>query len=343
MRQTGLGRAAAVVCGGLLAVAGLGVGGIPAATLEGAAAPQALPDEVEGRWDARLDRSDRLDDGGDWRLHLTGDRNDWGTGASDDLERRLLAAVADDGSLAFTLDAPAGAVQMEGRVGADDGAGNFTFRPRRDFVAAVAREGLDTGRVDTETLLAAALHEVDPASAGALRRAGAAPDDLGDLIAAAIFRVDTTFIAEIRALGYDLDLDDYLAFRIHDVTPDFIRSVRGWGLGDPSADDLIAFRIHEVTEAFVRETRGWAGDDLVGRELIAFRIHDVTEAFVRSMEEAGVPPEDSDQAVAFRIHGVTPELVRQMEAAGFDDLDGDDLVRIRIHRLDRKLGGGGGA
>lgn len=305
---------------------------------EAAPVTQELPESAEGRWDVRLHRQDG---GSEWRFRLDATRSDWGTGAPDAVERRLLAAVDGDGRLDVELDAPAGVVRLDGRVGERDGMGGFTFRPRPGFVTALEAEGLEVGRVDTETLLAAALHEVEPASVGALRRAGAAPDDLGELIGAAIFQVDTTFIAEIRALGYDLDLDDLMAFRIHDVTPDFIRSVRGWGIGDPSADDLLAFRIHEVDEDFVRGTRGWAGDDLDARDLVAFRIHGVTEAFVRSMEEAGVAPDDAHQAVAFRIHGVTPELVREMEAAGFEDLDGDDLIRIRIHGLDRKRSGGG--
>lgn len=321
---------------GLAMAAALGTAGTAAAS----AAPldQEAPEVSEGRWDARVHRDG---EGSEWRFRLDGTRSDWGTGAPEALERRLLAAVGADGRLDFELDAPAGMIRLDGRMDDRDGMGGFTFRPAPGFVAAVERAGLEVRRADTETLLAAALHEVDPASAGALRRAGAAPDDLGDLIAAAIFQVDTTFIAEIRALGYDLDLDDFLAFRIHDVTPEFIRAVRGWGIGEPSADDLLAFRIHEIDEDFVRDTRGWAGDDLDRDDLVAFRIHGVTEAFVRSMEEAGVPPEDASQAVAFRIHGVTPELVREMEAAGFEDLDGDDLIRIRIHGLDRKRRGGG--
>ncbi|MCI0571142.1 MAG: 4-hydroxy-3-methylbut-2-enyl diphosphate reductase, partial [Myxococcaceae bacterium] len=58
---------------------------------------------------------------------------------------------------------------------------------------------------------------------------------------------------EVRELGFrDIEREQLVTFRIHGVTPAFIREMRELGYENISADDLVQLRIHGVDSKFVR-------------------------------------------------------------------------------------------
>ena len=60
-----------------------------------------------------------------------------------------------------------------------------------------------------------------------------------------IHGVTTEFVKELRGLGYNnVPVDGLVKMRIHGVTPDFIRDVNAAGFKNMSADDLVDFSIH---------------------------------------------------------------------------------------------------
>lgn len=328
-----------------------------------AQAPQALDGTWTSRWKDGAERpwvQMRVDDGRRWSMTLPEAEVD-----------RLVASEGPAGEVGLVLDRLAGRLEMEGMLSGERGRGIFTFRPDPAFAGAMDGAGIRVD--DADDHLVAAMHDIRPSSATRLRDAGFAAIDFGDVVGAHIFQVDTTWIRELRELGVDGDLDDFIAFRIHGVTPEFVRDVRSWDIGEVDEDDLVAFRIHGVNREFVgqiaewnlgeigtddliafrihgvsrdfaNEVRGWGLGEADGDDLVALRIHGVSGEFVASMRDAGVPPADLDQAIAFRIHGVDPELVTDLEEMGFEELDGDDLIKVKIHGFDRMLrrrGGGG--
>lgn len=69
--------------------------------------------------------------------------------------------------------------------------------------------------------------------------------------------------------GDESDLEQLVAFRVHGVTPEFIRSIRSAGYL-PDADELVSMRIHGVTPEYIAELRllgvpGLRAGDLAGR------------------------------------------------------------------------------
>ena len=153
-----------------------------------------------------------------------------------------------------------------------------------------------------------------------------------DLFSLALHDVSTDFIRSMRSEGFDVSVEKYLSMRIFDVTPEYIREMRALGYKDITADKLIETRIHKVTPEYIRKMRA-AGWDLPLNKLVASRIHGATPEFAAQMARLGYGDLDHDDLVSFRIHRVTPEFIEELRKAGYDKIDADDLVSMRIHRV----------
>ena len=154
-----------------------------------------------------------------------------------------------------------------------------------------------------------------------------------DLLHLAIHDVSTEFIRSMKAEGYDESLDQYLAMRIFRVNPVLVREFRSIGFAKLDAEDLISSQIHGATPAFIREMRAAGFNKLDLEGFVASRIHGVTPQFAKEMAELGYKDLDFDDLTAFRIHGVTSEFVRELSTLGYRNIDSDDLVAMRIHRV----------
>jgi hypothetical protein len=139
-----------------------------------------------------------------------------------------------------------------------------------------------------------------------------------------------SYIAGMKAAGLgDLSVDQLIAMKIHDITPEYVRGLHDQGL-HPNADDLVAMRIHGVTPEYVHDVRG-LGLNPDQDQLVAMKIHQIDADYVQGMKEAGIPA-NVDELVALKIHGATPGEVRGFHEQGLQP-DADNLVAMRIHNV----------
>ena len=232
--------------------------------------------------------SHHFDTSSDWALtDLRG--LDWTTTAKHDVH--------------FSVVRDAGAIDCQGFVQEQRGAGLFTFTPNPQYVQEMQKLGYSFR------------------------------DD--QLFSAATFDVSFEFARALKVLGVQgLDAEKLMAFRIHGVNPEFVRELRSEGLKAADAEKLIAFRIHGVTPEFVKGLR--AAGVSVGNEeqLVAFRIHGVSPQFVGDLSHLGYSHPPAEQLIALRIHGVTPEYIESLRSKGLHDLTLEQLVNMRIHGVD---------
>jgi hypothetical protein len=207
----------------------------------------------------------------------------------------------------FELIRDAGTIHFTGTFSDGDGVGRFTFEPSRGYASALKQLGV-SGEIDDED----------------------------DLFGLAMSDVSIAFIREMQSLGYRETLDQYRAFRIHGVNPQFVRDLRGLGYDSLSADDLVAFRIHGVSPQFIREMKD-LGYSVSADQLVAFRIHGASPEFVRGMKDLGVRGLDADEIVALRIHGATVDYVRELADLGYKNLSSEELVSMRIHGVSTRF------
>ena len=250
--------------------------------------------------------------------------------------------AASSAPVRFELRREAGTIAFDGTFAKGNGAGQFHFTPQPAALDAIRNLGID----------------MEPEK----KRKERSEEDT--LFTLAIFDVSTTFIRTMIAEGFKVSLDQYVAMRIFDVTPEYIHEMRSLGFRDIDDDDLIATRIHGVTPQYIRETRaaGWdldldelqatrihgatpefaaamkrLGYDLSQKDLVAFRIHGVTPEFIESMRKLGYSDLTAKQLVTMRIHGVTPKFIAEVEQAGYVKVPVDKLVAMRIHGIDGKM------
>lgn len=144
----------------------------------------------------------------------------------------------------------------------------------------------------------------------------------------------TSYLNEMNAAGLEsADVDQIIAMRIHDVTPEYVREMRVAGLA-AEVPVLIAMKIHDITPAYAAEIRS-LGFKPAPQDLVAMKIHGVTPEYVKGMRDLGVDA-DAHDIIALKTHEVSPQYVKQMRAAGFDP-DTHELIAMRIQDVTPKF------
>jgi beta-lactamase regulating signal transducer with metallopeptidase domain len=172
-----------------------------------------------------------------------------------------------------------------------------------------------------------------PATGGSyidgMTAAGLSNLTVDQLIALKIQDVTPEYVRGLLAQGMRPDVEHIVAMRIQGVTPEYVHDLREMGL-DPDENKLIALKIQGVTPDYVRALHD-LGLQPDPQELVALRIQDVSVDYVRDIHALDLKP-NVHQFVAMRIQDVTPEYVHGLQAAGFK-FDVEDLIRAKIQDI----------
>jgi len=136
-----------------------------------------------------------------------------------------------------------------------------------------------------------------------------------------------SYIEEMKAAGLgDLTVDQLIAMKVQDVTPEYLRELRDLGL-HLDAEKLIAMRVQDITPEYVRELKA-SGLNPDENHLISLKIQGADAEYYRGIKEAGIDP-DVDHLISLKIQGVTPEYVRALRAAGLA-VTVDQVISLKI-------------
>jgi beta-lactamase regulating signal transducer with metallopeptidase domain len=143
----------------------------------------------------------------------------------------------------------------------------------------------------------------------------------------------STYIDRMKAAGYDVDLDKYIAMKMQGVTPEFAQQMAQAGFGKLSADDLIACRIHGVSPEAIAQMKQMGFEVKSVQDAVSFRIFNVTPEFISGMKSAGFDHLTPQQVIALRVQGVTPEYAQEITKE-FPGATVEDLIKTRIFHID---------
>src|ERR1044072_964635 len=207
--------------------------------------------------------------------------------------------VMNGGPVHFSLVREAGTVECEGSFQDQKGSGTFPFTANQAFVSAMKSRGFDfeketenkyEGRHEPENrLFAAATLNVTTTLADDLLSAGFKLD-VGDLFKAAIFKIDSNFMREMKATGFpNLDMDDLVKARIFHIDAEFVRQAAQMGFDKQPFEHLVKMSIFKITPQFVAEIRDEGLTGLSIEEVVKLKIFNIDAEAIRKAKAEGVP------------------------------------------------------
>jgi beta-lactamase regulating signal transducer with metallopeptidase domain/uncharacterized protein YnzC (UPF0291/DUF896 family) len=137
----------------------------------------------------------------------------------------------------------------------------------------------------------------------------------------------TSYIDAMKAAGLnDLTIDQLIALKTQDVTPEYVKELQDQGL-HPDANTLIAMRVQDISPDYVRGLHD-AGLNPDQNQLIALKVQGADGAYYRAMKEAGLQP-DVNTLIGMKVQDVTPEYVREIRAAGLA-VNANQVIGLKV-------------
>jgi uncharacterized protein YnzC (UPF0291/DUF896 family) len=137
----------------------------------------------------------------------------------------------------------------------------------------------------------------------------------------------SSYIDAMKSAGLgDLRVDQLIALKTEDVTPEFVRGLREQGL-HPDVDNLMAMRNQGITPEYIADLRA-VGLNPDMNQIIGLRVQGADGKYYRAMKEAGLDA-DVNQLIAMKVQGVTPEYVRELRANGLNP-NVDQVIALKV-------------
>lgn len=140
------------------------------------------------------------------------------------------------------------------------------------------------------------------------------------------------YIDRMKAAGYDVDLDKYVAMKVQDITPEYAADMAKLAGKKPTADELIAMKVQGITPDYVSKMRADGYDTSIDK-YIAMKVQDVTPEYADSMAKAGFGKPSVDDLIAMKVQGVTPDYVAKLRADGIEVNNFHDVISYRIFNV----------
>lgn len=198
-----------------------------------------------------------------------------------------------------------------------------------DYIAAIAAAGY---KEDIDKYIGMKIQGVTPEYAENMSKLGFGKLTADQLMASKIQGVDASYIAEIKAAGYNVDIDKFIGMKIQGVTPEYARQMEQLGFGKLNADDLIASKIQGVTPEYVAQLKRDGLEVKSIHDAISYRIFNVSPEFIAQMKAAGFGDLTHDQLMALRTQDVTPEYAKSIRQQ-YPGATVDDIVKTKIFNI----------
>ena len=255
---------------------------------------------ITGRWTASTyDNPGRINLNFDRRTERGGRSQHGQTYDFSDLQGLTAEQARAGGLVRFSLSREAGRIDCEGSFQNGKGSGTFVFTGNQSFLAAMKSRGFDLERhsginhpsdADDRLFVATTLN-ITTALADDLNSTGLPNLDVDDLFKAAIFKVDSKFVREMKATGFELGMEDLVKARIFKVDAAFASSVHDMGFANEPFESLVKMRIFKVTPEFITEIRTEGLSTVTIEDLVKLRIFKIDREFIRQSKADGVPLE----------------------------------------------------
>jgi beta-lactamase regulating signal transducer with metallopeptidase domain len=140
------------------------------------------------------------------------------------------------------------------------------------------------------------------------------------------------YIDQMRAAGYNVDIDKYVAMKVQGVTAAYAREMAKAIGSQLSADNLIAAKVQGVTPDEAAAIAKTLGQDLTIDKLIAMKVQGVTPDYIAQMKAAGYDV-SINQLIGMKVQGITPDYAEAMAKLGFGKPSAEELIALRVQGI----------
>ncbi|HKR61404.1 MAG TPA: hypothetical protein VJS64_16945, partial [Pyrinomonadaceae bacterium] len=280
------------------ASAPIATSGVAPASVPSTSAP-ALQNVLTGEWRGKIDKDEsKINLNFERRADREGKHSMGQSYEFSELQGLSREQALGSGAVKFSLVREAGTIECEGSFQNGRGSGTFRFTGSQAFVSAMKSRGFDFetsaskhDRDLEDRLFTAAALNVTTALADDLSAAGFKLD-VDDLFKATIFKIDSTFMREMKASGFpNLGMEDLVKARIFKIDAEFVRKVTQMGFDKEPFESLVKMQIFKVTPEFIAEVRNEGFTNLEIEDLVKMRIFKIDSEFIRQAKADGVPLE----------------------------------------------------
>lgn len=140
----------------------------------------------------------------------------------------------------------------------------------------------------------------------------------------------SSYVDAMKSAGLgDLSVDELIALKTQDVTPEYIHELQQLGM-KPDVNSVIAMRVQDITPEYVRDLRA-AGLNPNQNQLIGLKVQGANAEYYRELKAAGIDA-DVERLISMKVQGVTPEYVKELRAAGFD-VNADQVISMKVQNV----------
>ena len=159
-----------------------------------------------------------------------------------------------------------------------------------------------------------------------MKAAGLGDLTVDQLIALKVQDVTPEYVRELQEQGLHLDVNNLIAMRVQGITPEYIRGLRASGL-NPDINQIIGLKVQGADAEYYNGLKE-AGIQADVNTLIGLKVQGVTPAYVRELRAAGLTV-TADQVIGLKVQDVSPQYLKGLHEQGIDP-PADDAIAMRV-------------
>ena len=207
-----------------------------------------------------------------------------------------------------------------------------SFRAVPQITARIAPAASHVVRTVVDRALHPALQAATPAPKPGPDQPTPSPENAQNPAPTPDAQSHSDYIDAMRAAGYDVDLDKYIAMKVQGITPEYAAEMAKAFASKLTADQLIAIKVQDITPDYISQMRH-AGFDVSVSKYIAMKVQDITPEYAAQMAKAtGDTQLTADRLIAMKVQDLTPDYIAKMHADGYD-ADTGKLIAMRIQDI----------
>jgi len=230
---------------------------------------------------------------------------------------------------------PSAAVPADAEAGTSGSSSAPSTSPDADSLAGARSSGPDSADAEADAQQSAAPAAGANAQNGehsdyidAMRAAGYKVD-LDKYIAMKVQGITPEYAAAMaKEFGHNIPADQLIAMKVQAVTPEYMSQMRAAGY-DADLDKYIAMKVQAITPEYAAEMAKQFGQKIPVDQLIAMKVQDLTPDYMAKMRVAGYDA-DLDKYIAMKVQAITPEYAAEMAKAGFGKPSVDQLIALKV-------------